>query len=131
MPANSEGLTVLRQGENFYSEHTILVAFCVNGDSIKDAENKLMALLPDPNIGRDLEAWWIAEDERHDRSDHFSAVFVNKGQQWLAAKILHAFGLTDACNIPSAPAEYDEDASILIDYAEGLENYLEHRDFNG
>lgn len=72
--------------------HVVLVAFEVKADSFEDAQEYLMAnVLPsgskrnavrsmaelreiDPD--RNVESWWIAEDERYDHSDMGSAVFI-------------------------------------------------------
>ena len=66
---------------------TILVAFCVTDcESMKEAQERLMRQLPDPNHpGVDgIDCWWIAEDERYDGSDNDSAVFVpmESGDWW-------------------------------------------------
>lgn len=64
------------------SEHVILVAFNVEGDTMKEAQERLMDVLPRVkhyDMDSHLEEWWIAEDERYDRSDSESAVFVPEG----------------------------------------------------
>lgn len=60
---------------------TVLVAFCVYGTDFADAQRRLMARLPDPEIDghASLDCWWIADDDRVDGSDNDSAVFVPKG----------------------------------------------------
>lgn len=81
------------------NEHVFLVAFCVNGPSREEAELRLTMALPRPEGSpRDaktaggidypyapdtpgLECWWVAEDDRHDRSDNDSAIFVPRGAQ--------------------------------------------------
>lgn len=79
---------------------TILVAFVVEGDSPEQAQTNLMAMLPQ----RDaldrltyLDSWWVATDERYDRSDlaHDSAIFVGKGQAAAARRLIVAAGLDD------------------------------------
>jgi len=42
----------------------------------------------------DDAAWWMAEDDRSDRSDNCSAVFVNPGGQYQALLLLEEEGLT-------------------------------------
>lgn len=63
--------------------HTVLVAFVVNGSGMEDAQQRLMARLPNPEAdGHEvIDCWWIAEDERYDGSDNDSAVFVPIGQK--------------------------------------------------
>lgn len=61
--------------------HVVLVAFEVRADSEQHAQQQLMdKLLPNAPFTTStsdwLECWWIAEDERYDRSDLNSAVFV-------------------------------------------------------
>ena len=62
----------------------VLVAFEVDADDMEHAQqqlmNKLLPIAPFPrNVSNWLECWWIAEDERYDRSDLDSAVFVPPG----------------------------------------------------
>lgn len=59
----------------------VLVAFEVCADDMEDAQQQLMdKLLPNAPFSREytewLDSWWIAMDERYDRSDLESAVFV-------------------------------------------------------
>ena len=59
----------------------VLVAFEVCADDMEDAQRQLMdKLLPTAPFPRRytewLDSWWIAMDERYDRSDLESAVFV-------------------------------------------------------
>lgn len=64
------------------SEYVVLVAFNVEADTMKEAQERLMDVLPRvKHYDNDsyLEEWWIAEDERYDRSDSESAVFVPEG----------------------------------------------------
>lgn len=63
--------------------HTVLVAFVVNGSGMEDAQQRLMARLPNPEADchEVIDCWWIAEDERYDGSDNDSAVFVPIGQK--------------------------------------------------
>lgn len=68
-------------------EHVFLTAVTVEGPTREAAELHLHKILPQPIGGvRDgescfLESWWIAEDDRRDRSDNDSAIFVPMGQQ--------------------------------------------------
>lgn len=74
--------------------HTILAAFVIKGDSRQAAEEALHQLLPVPTYadGNQLDCWWIAEDERYDRSDNDSAVFCKKGVQGPASRLLEKEG---------------------------------------
>jgi len=83
-------------------EHVFLVAVEVNGDADREkVEKYLHERLPldregapdgDPD-GTYVESWWIAEDERYDRSDNDSAVFVIPGKQREARNLLRTAGL--------------------------------------
>ena len=81
------------------SENVILVAFTVEADSMEEAQANLMSSLPTPGYSN-IEEWWIAEDERYDRSDNDSAIFVPMGTQKVAHAILEAVSviLTDEPN---------------------------------
>jgi len=69
--------------------HVILVAFEVYGDDEQTAQEHLMAALPRPEpVTRDLECWWVAEDQRFDRSDCESAVFVPLGMTQRQARAI-------------------------------------------
>jgi len=73
-------------------EHIFLVAFCITDERERDAAqhlliNRLVRLLGDERqlqamadeSGKEvprLDSWWVAEDDRLDRSDNDSAVFV-------------------------------------------------------
>lgn len=84
-------------------EHVILVAVVVDHDgSREEAELWLHERLNEPAFrmqthavtgGPYVDSWWIAEDERHDRSDLDSAVFVVPGQQVEARNVLLGKGL--------------------------------------
>lgn len=78
-------------------EHVIIAAFGVTAETRKDAEEYLHTRLPRPGRRGDeyrvVEDWWIAEDERYDRSDNDSAVFVIPGKQEEAVALLRAHGL--------------------------------------
>lgn len=70
--------------------HTILVAFAVNGETRDDAMRTLGNWLPAPwrDGHRQVDCWWIAEDDRTDGSDNDSAVFVPMGMQaWFQAVV--------------------------------------------
>ena len=89
--------------EDFFNpkDYTFLVAFEVTDNTgamfREDVEKELHALLPLPSeteAGKvTLEGWWIAEDERYDRSDNDSAIFVPKGMQQHVEAILQGKGL--------------------------------------
>lgn len=80
------------------NEHTILVAFTVEGESKADAEGTLLYRLS--NLNRNMvTSFWVAEDDRIDRSDCDSAVFVTPGFQPEASQLLHHWGMTPACNV--------------------------------
>lgn len=79
-------------------EHVIIVAFGVTAESRKEAEEFLHGALPRPNEtvplpAQRIEDWWVAEDERYDRSDNDSAVFCIPGKQQEARDLLRAHGL--------------------------------------
>jgi hypothetical protein len=65
----------------------ILVAFEVHGDTMENAQVRLMQLMPPTAQPDGVECWWIAMDGRHDGSDCDSAVFVPMGEQskWTTA----------------------------------------------
>lgn len=60
------------------NEYTILVAFTVEGASRQQAHENLMERLPrDPlALNNPIIEWWVAEDERYDKSDNESAIFI-------------------------------------------------------
>jgi len=66
-------------------EHVFLTAVTVEGPIREVAEKYLHTVLPKPaeleRSGYYVESWWIAEDDRRDRSDNDSAVFVPMGHQ--------------------------------------------------
>jgi hypothetical protein len=67
-------------------ERIVLVAFQVKSGSQMHAQQILMRELQDLDLVQDTESagvvcWWIAMDERYDRSDNDSAVFVHMGMQ--------------------------------------------------
>lgn len=77
----------------------VMVAFDLKGDNIEDAHNWLMDNLPEPGTHGDkgeiyLDSWWVANDERFDRSDCDSAVFVTMGNQKEAREVLWKAGLS-------------------------------------
>jgi len=57
------------------TEQTVLVAFVVEADTMKQAQELLIAELPKPDDIPQMDSWWIAEDERYDGSDCDSAYF--------------------------------------------------------
>lgn len=91
-------------------EHVILVAFVVHGDSREQAE-ALMTERLDGVIDDDtVNSWWVAEDDRKDRSDCDSAVFVWPGAQRAAHLLLAAAGLTREGVFPEQgefPVQFD------------------------
>jgi len=94
------------------SERVVLVAINLNveGSAPDDViEAALTRLLPRPGTSLydqgpghfgQVESWWVAEDERHDGSDNDSAVFVTKGSQRSAFRLLHEAGLSGSWNNP-------------------------------
>lgn len=103
------------------AEHTILVAITVDADSRADAMRVLPNALPRPGWyyggdsketgRRQIDSWWIAEDDRTDRSDNDSAVFVSKGTQQQAFECLLVGMLTSTWNDPSKRETPQEDGS--------------------
>lgn len=72
-------------------EHVVLVAHVVRGDDRDEAQDRLMAALV-PTLERHgglVDSWWIAEDDRRDRNDCDSAVFLadtdRQPERWLTA----------------------------------------------
>lgn len=61
------------------SEFITMAAFSVYGNSQEDSQAKLIESLKLLNQMPHVDCWWIAEDERQDRSDNNSAVFVPYG----------------------------------------------------
>lgn len=72
------------------SYHTILVAFVVEDVDREAAERHLHELLPEVDGENGLDCWWVAEDERYDRSDCDSAVFCGPGNQQRARSLITA-----------------------------------------
>lgn len=102
------------QGTPEDNEHVILVAFHLTAPDRVTAEEELLQHLPQPGDlsgGVDgmgfatdvvrIEEWWVAEDDRRDRSDNDSAVFVHPGAQQKAHDTLRFYGLTAPGNDPS------------------------------
>jgi len=92
--------------EAHMQEHVILVAVTATAPSREEAEQMVCRHLPRPGLidatlpGEPrIESWWVAEDDRRDRSDNDSAVFVHPGAQAKASKVLYDLGLTPACNL--------------------------------
>jgi hypothetical protein len=73
-------------------EFTFLVGVGSEGENREAAElalqGVLVPLLRSRNPESPIEAWWIAEDERHDGSDLDSAVFVPLGSQAASRALL-------------------------------------------
>lgn len=88
--------------ENPGFHDTLLVAFDVFGPSAEVVHDWLQLRMPaadrlysDPEGNRiRLDSWWVANDERFDRSDCDSAVFVEKGKQVEARNYLRMRGLS-------------------------------------
>lgn len=83
------------------TEHVFLVALQVQGETREQAETTLMQHLPTvtgDTVDKSIVCWWVAEDDRHDRSDNDSAVFVHTGAQTLAVELLRSVGLTGSWN---------------------------------
>lgn len=81
-------------GSGFHD--VLMVAFDLSGNNAQEVHEWLHAQLPagDESYGDiHLDAWWVANDERFDGSDCDSAVFVTKGNQKAARKLLRAHGL--------------------------------------
>lgn len=74
------------------NEYVVVVAFGVEADTMKDAQEalmeKLVPLLQSRDANSQITEWWIAEDERYDGSDLDSAVFVPMGTQPEAVAVL-------------------------------------------
>jgi hypothetical protein len=88
--------------DNYTPEFVFLVGLQVRGDTRAEAESNLMHFLPRPTSAEapsPVECWWIAEDDRNDRSDNDSAVFVDPGAQPLASSLLFALGVAGSCNV--------------------------------
>lgn len=78
------------------SEHVILVAMSIEAPNRHAAHLALHRLLPEAGDSTpmgEVESWWVAEDDRLDRSDCDSAVFVSPTNQERARDLLIAAGL--------------------------------------
>lgn len=73
-------------------EHVLIFAVVVNADSREEAMEYAYDRMPDPRTESDaapyIDSWWHADDDRRDRSDCDSAVFVKPGHQVLAGYAL-------------------------------------------
>ena len=58
------------------TEEVVIVAFTVTGTTNRDRQQRLMDTLPKPSTTKAITSYWIAEDDRWDRSDCDSAVFI-------------------------------------------------------
>lgn len=74
----TEAVDLIHDTQTPRNEHIVLVAFHMVGpETMKDAQLKLMKLLPDErDTDNELESWWVAMDERYQASDNDSAEFV-------------------------------------------------------
>jgi len=84
-------------------ERIVLVAFQVNSGSQMHAQQLLTQELSKVELLQDTDSagvvcWWTAMDERYDRSDNDSAVFVHKGVQAKAYALLIKLKLTGRWN---------------------------------
>lgn len=70
----------------------VLVAVETNYPSMLAAQTMLIGKLKG-FVDEDIDSWWFAEDERYDRSDCDSAVFVKPGKQAEAVALLREHGL--------------------------------------
>lgn len=98
-PSEKAVHTVETNGVSHKYHDVIMVAFDLEGSNIEDVHNWLMDQMPETGTHGDageiyLDSWWVANDERFDRSDCDSAVFVTKGAQVEARELLHAEGLS-------------------------------------
>jgi hypothetical protein len=88
----------VRSGENGFHD-VLMVAFDLRGSNAKSVHEWLHEQMPKPGIHPghsadiDLDSWWVANDQRFDRSDCDSAVFVTPGCQEEARKLLRGHGL--------------------------------------
>lgn len=78
----------------------VIIAFDLDdaedGDSFFEAQRKLIYVLEhSPLVSGECIAWWICHDDREDRSDRDSAVFVTKGNEAQAQAVLRAAGLAN------------------------------------
>lgn len=78
----------------------LLVAFDLTGPNAHITQRWLMDNLPSPGRGGEmdeiwLDDWWIANDERFTIDGRDSAVFVAKGNQEDARRILRKHGMVD------------------------------------
>ena len=87
---------------NFHD--VLMVAFDISGPNTQLVHEWLASQMPsagDHQYGYikgdpiNIDAWWIANDERFDGSDTDSAVFVSKGNQEAARQLLREHGLVD------------------------------------
>jgi len=82
--------------------HVILVAVEVYGLTRAGAQATLIGELAEHPVSASdspIESWWIAEDFRIDRSDRDSAVFVAKGFQARASRLLEQHDMAASWNI--------------------------------
>ena len=96
------------------AEHVILVAVVVDADSRKEAEEHLYTVMPNPRKD-EVDSWWVAEDERYDRSDNDSAVFVIPGLQDEARRLLDLHGLSTDYNAygKPIPTEFEKNTTAI------------------
>ena len=95
--------------------HVILVAVEVYGLTRAGAQQTLRGELAEHPVSASdspIESWWIAEDFRVDRSDRDSAVFVSKGFQARASRLLERHDMAASWNI--TPLELCRDCGAGI-----------------
>lgn len=84
------------------TEFTILAAFDIEAPTRAEAESILIRDLAEHPVSisdSPIDGWWIAEDFRSDSSDRDSAIFVVRGMQARASRLLEQHGLTASWNI--------------------------------
>lgn len=95
---------VEKKGTDPQFHDVLLVAFDLTGPSANLVHEWLHNQMPatgdhmargedDETVNVNLDSWWVANDERFDGSDCDSAVFVSKGNQKTARKVLRLDGL--------------------------------------
>lgn len=89
-------------------ERIVLVAFQVKSGSQMHAQTLLMQELAAVNLVQDTTSpgvvcWWVAMDERYDRSDNDSAVFCTVGQQLMSQAALIEIGTSGPYNLGFIP----------------------------
>lgn len=103
-------------------EHIIIVAYDVYGDTRAEAMDTLMAVLPKHEDHPSIDSWWIAEDDRRDRSDNDAAIFIPNTITQAEARIAVARFMKEAAQSDIYNAESEiADAEQRIEEAEEIE----------